>query len=282
MHIGFDVDDLLLTAPTKSSDTIQGMCFRCYREEGPEKEHQLIACAGRCCRQFHVGCVGLKQIPNKWKCRACVTKQRECFLCHRRGQEGDAVGKGKKRSFAFYEQWLRVNDIEQFITLFGSGGVIDADRSLYQIDEPLIKCAQHNCGCFYHMSCVQKASERFVRYEEQHPCMFRCPRHYCRVCGKNALNQVLLVCVKCPNAFHASCLSTIPHQTLVRKFIICNEHDAETKPSKRRSATETAGKDDKRAEKEGGRVESARKKMRVTRRKNAPIAENGDGEDVEL
>lgn len=272
-----------LAGAAKPADAIQGMCFICYREEGPEKERQLVACAGRCCRQFHLGCVGLKQVPAKWKCRDCVTKQRECFLCHRRGCEGDAVGKGKKRTFAFYEQWLRVNHIEQYITLFESGGVIDADRSLYNVDEPLIKCAQYNCGCFYHMSCVQKAADRFVRYEKQHPCMFRCPRHYCRVCGENALNQVLYVCVKCPNAFHASCLSKIPHQPLVRKFIICNEHQDEAKPQKRRGTAESAGKDDKKgAAKDGARGEGASKKMRVTRRKSAPISGDVGGGDVEL
>ena len=126
-------------------------------------------------------------------------------------------------------------------------------------------------------------ADRFVRYEKQHPCMFRCPRHYCRVCGENALNQVLYVCVKCPNAFHASCLSKIPHQPLVRKFIICNEHQDEAKPQKRRGTAESAGKDGKKgAEKDGARGEGASKKMRVTRRKSAPISGDVGGGDVEL
>ena len=151
------------------------------------------------------------------------------------------IGKGRKRTFAFYEQWLRYNDIELFINLFGSTGFIDSNRENYMVSEPLIKCTQHNCGCFYHMSCVRN-NPRFVMYPDLHPCTFRCPRHYCRVCGGNAVNQVLLVCVKCCNAYHSNCLKNIPHQNLVKKFIICNEQKKKKKNQKRKDGAKEVGK----------------------------------------
>ena len=118
------------------------------------------------------------------------------MICHKRGKEGDVLGKGKKRLFTFYEQWLRFNDLEAYISTFGSGGFIDSNRDKYMVPEPVIKCMQHHCSCFYHMSCVL-ASGACTLYPQQHPCMFRCPRHYCCVCKTPANNQVLQVCVKC-------------------------------------------------------------------------------------
>ena len=90
--------------------------------EDREKGLFLLTCSGRCCRQFHPLCVGLRQVSAKWKCKACVSHTHECMICHKKGKEGDVLGKGRKRLFGFYEQWLRYNDIESYINTFGSGG----------------------------------------------------------------------------------------------------------------------------------------------------------------
>lgn len=146
------------------------------------------------------------------------------MICHQRGKEGDSYQRGKKRVFTFYEQWLRYNDIESYVNTFGNI-VIDNDRERYMVDEPVIKCSQYNCGCFYHMSCI-KNNPLFNVYDN-HPCIFRCPRHYCCVCHGNANNSTLMVCVKCSNAYHANCLKTIQNKPLVKKYIICDQHPDE-------------------------------------------------------
>ena len=231
--------------PAESS----GICAKCFKEEGATPGLKLVACAGRCDQQFHLSCVGLKHMPGKWKCRSCATRTHECMICHKRGKEGDVLGKGKKRLFTFYEQWLRFNDLEAYISTFGSGGFIDSNRDKYMVPEPVIKCMQHHCSCFYHMSCVL-ASGACTLYPQQHPCMFRCPRHYCCVCKTPANNQVLQVCVKCSHAYHASCLKTVPHTPLVKKYLICGDHPA-VEEKKRKRAKQ--GSEVPRKRRKGGR-----------------------------
>ena len=158
---------------------------------------------------------------NKWKCHDCTIKQHECMICHKRGKEGDSYLRGKKRVFTFYEQWLRYNDIESYVNTFGNI-VIDNDRERYMIDEPVIKCSQYNCGCFYHMSCIK--NNPLFNITDNHPCIFRCPHHYCCVCHGNANSTTMMICIKCSKAYHVNCLKNIPYKPLVKKFILCEEH----------------------------------------------------------
>ena len=74
----------------------------------------------------------------------------------------------------------------------------------------------------------------------QHPCMFRCPRHYCCICKAPANNQVLQVCVKCSHAYHANCLKTVPHTPLVKKYLICGDHPAVVEKKRERKRKEEA------------------------------------------
>lgn len=229
----------VVAKPVESS----GICAKCYKEEGSAPGLKLVACSGRCDQQFHLSCVGLKRMPAKWKCRDCATRTHECMICHKRGKEGDNIGKGRKRQFTFYEQWLRFNDLEAFINTFGSGGFIDTDRDRYMVAEPVIKCMQHHCSCFYHISCIQKHGLCTV-YSQQHPCMFRCPRHYCCICKAPANNQVLQVCVKCSHAYHGACLKNVPHTPLVKKYLICGDHSAQEEETKKKGKKRAKRDDD--------------------------------------
>ncbi len=214
-----------MVVASKPAEPISGICCVCLTGEDKENGLTLISCSGRCCRQFHLRCIKLRQVPSKWKCKQCSTHAYECMICHQIGKEGDALGKGRKRTFTFYEQWLRYNDIESYINTFGSGGMLDPDRNRYMIPEPVIKCTQHHCGCFYHISCAKK-SPNFVFYD-QHPCLFRCPRHYCCLCGNNQNSQFLAVCARCPHAYHTSCLKQVSHQVLNKKYVLCGDHPDE-------------------------------------------------------
>lgn len=219
---------------TKPQVISTSICSYCFKEESNAPGMQLVKCEGRCERSYHVCCIGLKSAPSKWKCYDCTNKQHECMICHKKGKEGDLINKGKKRLYTFYEQWLRFNDIASYINTFGSGVVIESNRDKYMIDEPVIKCIQHKCGCFYHMSCV-KENPGFVLYD-QHPCAFRCPHHYCAICGTGANNTPLLVCAKCSHAYHPNCIKGTPYKPLYRKYILCSEHmndpDIQPKPMK--------------------------------------------------
>ena len=255
--------------------------------EDREKGLFLLTCSGRCCRQFHPLCVGLRQVSAKWNCKACVSHTHECMICHKKGKEGDVLGKGRKRLFGFYEQWLRYNDIESYINTFGSGGSLDPNRDRYLVPEPVIKCTQHNCGCFFHLSCARK-SPHFVFYD-QHPCLFRCPRHYCCICGTNQTSQPLAVCIRCSHAYHVGCMKQVPCEILNKKFVVCPDHPDEhphepRKPSARkrvkREASESAAKreaSESAAKKETN--ESTAKRQVI---EPAPVQPAAQDEDVEI
>lgn len=243
---GVSWSEELPTVAAKPADS-SGICAKCYKEEGATPGLKLVSCSGRCDQQFHLSCVGLKHMPGKWKCRSCATHSHECMICHKKGKEGDVLGKGKKRMFSFYEQWLRYNDLEAYINTFGSGGSIDPNREKYMVPEPVIKCMQHHCSCFYHMSCVL-ASNACTMYPQQHPCMFRCPRHYCCVCKGPAANQVLQVCVKCSHAYHVNCMKGLTYTPLVKKYLICGDH----KPAEKKERKRTRVQDVPRKRRKGG------------------------------
>ena len=207
--------------PAKQPEAVIAVCQYCLQPEGKTPEMKYILCSGRCGRSFHCCCAGLQKVDPKWKCSDCARHQHECMICHKKGKEGDGL-KGRKRQFTFYEQWLRFNDIASYINYFGSNLVLDSDRAKYQIPEPVVKCSQYNCGCFYHMSCVQN-SHGFTK-QEQHYCMFRCPRHHCVVCGGSSSSSAMLICVRCSRVYHANCLKDIKHRVLNKKFILCEEH----------------------------------------------------------
>ena len=188
------------------------------------------------------------------------------------------LGKGRKRLFGFYEQWLRYNDIESYINTFGSGGSLDPNRDRYLVPEPVIKCTQHNCGCFFHLSCARK-SPHFVFYD-QHPCLFRCPRHYCCICGTNQTSQPLAVCIRCSHAYHVGCMKQVPCEILNKKFVVCPDHPDEhphepRKPSARkrvkREASESAAKKETN--------ESTAKRQVI---EPAPVQPAAQDEDVEI
>ena len=209
------------------------------------------------------------------------------MLCGKTGHEGDEVAKGRKREFTFYEQWLRYNDIETFTNTFGTGSILDSDRDRYMCSEPVIKCTQHHCGCFYHLSCARKAAN-FTFYEDQHPCMFRCPRHYCQQCKNTHLSQTMAVCVRCSRAYHVSCLKHVSHKSINRKYFLCDDHSMEEprppKPleKKKKRVVEKrgekeegmgggGGEEEEGVKKEKGRRKKEKKEKRVLKESDHPV-----------
>ena len=223
----YDLEEPLAVPPKPAEPTVNySICCICMTGELNEPGCSLVACAGRCHRQFHPRCVGHTQLKAKWKCQECTSRTHTCMICGVAGKEGDSVMPGRKRDFSFYEQWLRYNDIELYISTFGMGNVTDFDRDRYKCAEPVLKCTQYHCDCFYHMSCARKA-ESFTFYNDQHPCFFRCPRHYCIQCKNNHISQMMVICPRCPRAYHINCIKKIPHRSINRKYFLCENHPNE-------------------------------------------------------
>ena len=84
------------------------------------------------------------------------------------------------------------------------------------IESELDKCYNPNCFHFYHMSCLDRTTLKFVDANQQR---FRCPLHYCSKCGKI---KDLIQCFRCTTTYHHRCLPKEKIVKLSNKFMICN------------------------------------------------------------
>ncbi|KAK9837057.1 hypothetical protein WJX84_002033 [Apatococcus fuscideae] len=97
------------------------------------------------------------------------------------------------------------------------------------MDDPHVrKCSLGVCGRFYHMQCVERLELTQMAKKGMH---FRCPQHYCANCRKSGDGIDMVKCLRCPTAYHSSCMPK--HlQRLVppHKVILCDKHAAESAP----------------------------------------------------
>lgn len=124
---------------------------------------ELWLCSGSCRRCFHTACVN--QIDGK--CEECATG---CHRCHQCGEGANHLG-------------------------------------------AVLKCSLGVCGRYYHIPCVMQIPETNVLQGNWIPvrsahgdtsCLkFRCPLHYCKVCGVSGANILSVICIRCPTAYHA-------------------------------------------------------------------------------
>ena len=85
----------------------------------------------------------------------------------------------------------------------------------------LVACRQKGCGRFYHRQCLLrnprcKDATSFGRG-------FRCPLHWCDVCGLAGSAATMVSCVKCCTAYHNKCRPK-EAKILSKKYIVCAEH----------------------------------------------------------
>ncbi|KAK9841359.1 hypothetical protein WJX74_004479 [Apatococcus lobatus] len=95
-------------------------------------------------------------------------------------------------------------------------------------DAHVRKCSLGVCGRFYHMTCVEKLELTQMAKKGMH---FRCPQHYCASCHKSGDGIDMVKCLRCPTAYHSSCMPK--HlQRLVppHKVILCDQHADEAGP----------------------------------------------------
>ena len=181
----------------------------------------LIVCDGQCGRAFHLECVGLTAAPTSdtWKCPDCVNHSFLCLIC---GVEGHEVLSKHDR-----EDWF-----------YGTGPTL------------VKKCSMGRCGRFYHKKCACVLSTVVALRPSIECCgvpcpvcrclekismvvwsgeTFRCPQHYCCGCSLSGDGAAMLQCIRCPVAFHVSCVpqQQIPLSVrLNKKMIVCAAHHA--------------------------------------------------------
>lgn len=63
-----------------------------------------------------------------------------------------------------------------------------------------IVCSGRSCGA---RRCVDRLSNTQMAKRGAH---FRCPQHYCSVCGKSGDGVDMVKCIRCPTAYHSCCM----------------------------------------------------------------------------
>ncbi|GAM18103.1 hypothetical protein SAMD00019534_012780 [Acytostelium subglobosum LB1] len=97
-----------------------------------------------------------------------------------------------------------------------------------KIGKGLSKCKVHQCGKFYHDSCVL-ALDLVKPINTKSP-RFICPLHYCATCKKSGDSKQSVHCFRCPTAYHVMCMpDNIEYLTKAKEnrktgLILCPKH----------------------------------------------------------
>ena len=212
--------DLDTKSTNTSTDTVSGrkaghrrqppdiVCCVCNQEGG---ESDSVVCSS-CSDAFHVGCLGVSQVPSDFVCDECTLGVRSCFVCKLRS--GDLVActhSSCKKSY-------HLNCVKDFPgTRRNHQGIVcplhlcetcayrnNSMRGLARV----VRCA--SCPAVFHNadSCLPAGFRhgtgrriicpRHVDFHQTHPNMT-----WCFDCGDGGH---LICCDRCPNAFHYQCL----------------------------------------------------------------------------
>ncbi|KAA6418167.1 MAG: PHD zinc finger-containing [Trebouxia sp. A1-2] len=149
------------------------------------KPAELLVCKGPCLRAFHPACLGMTPQAVINPASQAAWFCPECLH-------------GRVRCFVCGE--------------FGAG-----------FEDPTVrKCSLGVCGRFYHIKCAQALELTQMAKKGAH---FRCPQHYCAVCRKSGDGVDMVKCIRCPTAYHSSCMPKdiqrlLPHA----KVVLCSNH----------------------------------------------------------
>jgi len=185
-------------------------CFKCIERvepTTPNGEPDVVTCSGPCLRTFHRECATSPKNPvgsldaetNTFKCTECSTGKYPCFICSK---------------------------VE--LTPEGTDGQSIAT----------VKCSKPECGRFYHIKCLAPLPHAtFPSYPhtiKESSGELICPLHACLTCHTEhqedkvyrTVKKPLLVCLKCPTAFHFSddCIAAGSNFVASDKFVVCPEH----------------------------------------------------------
>ncbi|KAL0037828.1 hypothetical protein WJX79_000733 [Trebouxia sp. C0005] len=148
-------------------------------------DFELLVCKGPCLRAFHPACLGMTPQAVINPASQAAWFCPECLH-------------GRVRCFVCGE--------------FGAG-----------FEDPTVrKCSLGVCGRFYHIKCAQALELTQMAKKGAH---FRCPQHYCAVCRKSGDGVDMVKCIRCPTAYHSSCMPKdiqrlLPHA----KVVLCSNH----------------------------------------------------------
>ena len=82
-------------------------------------------------------------------------------------------------------------------------------------------------GKFYHLKCIQGQNYPH-KIIDRRKAQFQCPLHFCLTCfnehSECAIRKELVICVKCPTAYHAwdACIAAGSHY--LGQYFLCPEH----------------------------------------------------------
>ncbi|DBA80727.1 hypothetical protein WJX77_005653 [Trebouxia sp. C0004] len=148
-------------------------------------DFELLVCKGPCLRAFHPACLGMTP-------QAVITPASQAaWFC-------PECLHGRVRCFVCGD--------------FGAG-----------FEDPTVrKCSLGVCGRFYHIKCAQALELTQMAKKGAH---FRCPQHYCAACRKSGDGVDMVKCIRCPTAYHSSCMPKdiqrlLPHA----KVVLCSNH----------------------------------------------------------
>ncbi|KAL0046805.1 hypothetical protein WJX82_010406 [Trebouxia sp. C0006] len=148
-------------------------------------DFELLVCKGPCLRAFHPACLGMTPQAVISPASQAAWFCPECLH-------------GRVRCFVCGD--------------FGAG-----------FEDPTVrKCSLGVCGRFYHIKCAQALELTQMAKKGAH---FRCPQHYCAVCQKSGDGVDMVKCIRCPTAYHSSCMPKdiqrlLPHA----KVVLCSNH----------------------------------------------------------
>uniref|UniRef100_K3WJK3 PHD-type domain-containing protein n=1 Tax=Globisporangium ultimum (strain ATCC 200006 / CBS 805.95 / DAOM BR144) TaxID=431595 RepID=K3WJK3_GLOUD len=180
------------------SAKVDDICLVC------EREGDLYLCTGPCVSAFHLRCLGINREPpakETWMCPSCTSNVHVCFHCKRLGVSSSPEGSPAPTSGT------------------------PAASSVAHTEElrPVRKCRALSCGKFYHPECITNLPLARIAGSNKH---FICPLHTCAACEQSGAKKESVRCMRCPVAYHTSCLPKSCAQNFPGKRIICPKHDA--------------------------------------------------------
>mmetsp|Transcript_5021 Transcript_5021/g.3664 ORF Transcript_5021/g.3664 Transcript_5021/m.3664 type:complete len:114 (-) Transcript_5021:235-576(-) len=91
----------------------------------------------------------------------------------------------------------------------------------------VVRCTLGGCFKYYHVKCVYQ-NKNVSCINSMKVQRFRCPLHYCDICGTSGDSVQIVQCVDCPTSYHLKCFPQDEKAIrLTKKFIICGKHDAD-------------------------------------------------------
>ena len=173
--------------------------------------------------------------PHIWFCPDCKAERQLCLCCGKGGPTpvvdmGDVGDMGLGGGGASSSSSGRSGSSGSS----GSSSSCSTSRG-GRGESVVVKCALASCGRFYHYACIRK--EPLAHFYGNSHSLFSCPQHYCATCETPGDLNSMLICCRCPSAFHAQCLPPIEEgswRSVMGRQIVCPHHTQDTRRRNRR------------------------------------------------